>query len=303
MGEVLVLRVHAQALVVGDVHRRRRRRARPRSPRRRRRARAPRRGGATRCRPRCAGSARPSGSCRRCRRRPPSTRPGRSRRRCGTRPSWSWWPSERHSRAVWTSSSRPGAGLELLVAGRAQVADDASAMSALMWNAAGARPASRPSTPGRGSSATGTPRPPGRSCCGALAREVERRVAPAQRVGGRVRVPCRSAPAARRSRCPRTRGRRSRGRSGPWPGSPAARRARPPAACGRARSARPAGARSSPSISTSARVQKSSRYSRWRSTQRRPSRCAWRRRDAPRRPGRAPTAASAGSTSRRRGTW
>ena len=54
---------------------------------------------------------------------------------------------------------------------------------------------------------------------------------------------CRSAPAARRSRCPRRRARRSPGRSAPWPGSPAARRGRRPAGRGTARSAPPAAAR------------------------------------------------------------
>ena len=96
-----------------------------------------------------------------------------------------------------------------------------------------------------------------------LAREVERRVAPAQRVARPPPGACRSAAAARTSPCPRTRGRRSPGRSGPWPGSRGARRARPPAACERARSARPAGAPRRPRSRRRRVSQKLSRYSRW----------------------------------------
>ena len=54
---------------------------------------------------------------------------------------------------------------------------------------------------------------------------------------------CSRAPAARRTRCPRRRGRRSRARSGPWPGSRAPRPAPRPGGCGTARSAAPAGSR------------------------------------------------------------
>ena len=92
----------------------------------------------------------------------------------------------------------------------------------------------------------------------------------------------------------------ARARSGPWPRSPAARPARPPAACGRARSARPAGA----PRRRRARRRRPPRTRPGTPPARRPARpsptCP--RPPARRRPGRAPRAASAGSTSRSRST-
>ena len=136
---------------------------------------------------------------------------------------------------------------------------------------------------------------------GALPGQVQGRRPPAQRVGGRVRQRCRSAPAARIPRCPRRRGRRSRCRSAPCRRSPGVRRGRWPAAGGRARTAPPAGRSGSPSTSTSALSQKSSRIFALRVAAGPASRCSGRR-AARRPPGRATRAGSAGSTSRRRGT-
>ena len=94
-------------------------------------------------------------------------------------------------------------------------------------------------------------------------RQGERRVAPAQRVARGARARCRSAPAACRSPCPRTCGRRSRGRSAPWPGSRAARPGRRPAPPGTARTAPPAAARVALHLDVGAGSRTSSRYARW----------------------------------------
>ena len=215
------------------------------------------------------------------------------------RPCASWWPSERHSRAVSTSSSSPTSRSNSSSSGRRVVArDGVGDVGVDVERGRARRPVGR-STPGRGSSATGTPRPASPSC--------------SARSRARSSVACRQRSASRRRlrhrvgehrqhealACPRTCARRSRARSGPWRRSPAPRRARRPAARGRARSAPPAAARRRP-----------------RSRRRRAPRSRRGRRAAPRRRPSQPVCrasasaattwsrtrrrASAGSTSRRR---
>ena len=106
-----------------------------------------------------------------------------------------------------------------------------------------------------------------------------------------------SAPAARTSRCPRTRARRTRARSGPWPGSPGSPPGRPPAARGTARSAPPAGPRC-PRPPPRRRGPRNRPGTHAARRPGRPSRSAWPR-SAPPTPGRGRRAASASPTSRR----
>ena len=249
-----------------------------------------------------AGSARPSGSCRRCRRRSPSTRPGPVTPSMWNAPAWSWWPSERHSRAVCDEQlearRRPRTSSSPVAL---QVADDGVGdVGVDVERRRAGRPVRRALLP-----ADRAPRER-RALQAQLARALHARGRASRGASAARRAPppgaCRSAAAARTSPCPRTRGRRSPGRSGPWPGSRAARPARRPAACGRARSGRPAGARRRPRSRRRRGPRTLSRYSRWAAHELVPARAPGAR-PPRRRPGRAPTAASAGSTSRRRGTW
>ena len=103
-------------------------------------------------------------------------------------PAWSWWPSERHSRAVCTSSSRPGPASNSSSPVVAQVPDHGVGDVGVDVEAGGARPASRrehswPRIVRHGNAAPCSP-----SVLRALEREVERLVAPAQRVGGGPRL-------------------------------------------------------------------------------------------------------------------
>ena len=174
------------------------------------------------------------------------------------RPCRSWWPSERHSRAVSTSSSSAASRSNSRRRWPHVARDRVGDVGVDVEGGGAGRPVAGALLPRR-SSATGTPHPASPSWAARCLGQVQGGVPPAQRVRGRVGLGVRSAPAARTSRCPRTRGRRSRGRSGPWPGSPAARPRAP--ACSTWNSAKRTACCSSgsPSISTSASSQNSSR--------------------------------------------
>ena len=62
------------------------------------------------------------------------------------RPWASWWPSERHRRAVSAKSSRPTSSLEELVPGGLDVADHGGGDVRSDMEGGGPRPASSPST-------------------------------------------------------------------------------------------------------------------------------------------------------------
>ena len=137
-------------------------------------------------------------------------------------PPTSWWPSERHSRAVATSRSSPVVARELLVLGRRLVAHHRVGDVGVDVERGCARGPVARALAVRRSSATGTRRPRGRADARARRRGRACRGASAARRGPR-RAPCRSAPGGRRTPCPRTRGRRSPRRSGPSPRSRGAR--------------------------------------------------------------------------------
>ena len=177
------------------------------------------------------------------------------------RPCGSWWPSERHSRAVSTSSSSPTSRSNVVVVGRVVVArDGVGDVGVDVERGRARRPVARALLP-----ADRPPRERGAreaELLRALAREVERHVPPAQRVARGVRrrvgehrqdealgVPERVAVVAR-------------DRSGPSPRSRAARRARRPGACGRGRSGPPAAARCRPRARRRRAPRTSSRYAR-----------------------------------------
>ncbi len=101
------------------------------------------------------------------------------------RPCGSWWPSDRHSRAVSTSSSRPTSRSN----SSSPVASGSGRPRRRCRRRRGTRRcrrASSPSTPGRRSCARGTPRPRGRAAAARSLGEAERGVPPAQRVAGRL---------------------------------------------------------------------------------------------------------------------
>ena len=145
--------------------------------------------------------------------------------------------------------SRPT--FEVVVAGGADVAPDRVGDVGVDVEGRQCRPANTPSTPPRELFATGMPlravRAAGRA---SVQGRGWRRANGARR--GRRRGRCRSGPAACRSPCPKTCGRRSRGRSDPWPGFRVVRRARPTAAPGTVANRTACCNASSPSISTSA---------------------------------------------------
>ena len=214
-------------------------------------------------------------------------------------PCASCWPSERHRRAVSTSSGRPTSRSNSSSCGRVEVLDDR--VGDVGVDVEGGR-AGRP-VAGALLAADGPPRERG-----AVEAELRRvrlgrvhgREPPAQRVGGGCRARCRSAPAARTSRCPRRCGRRTRSRSGPWPGSAGSRCAPRPAGCGTGRTGRPAGSprRRRPRRRRPPRTRRGTGAARRAA---RPSRSAWRRPSRPP-PGRSGRAATAARTSRSRGT-
>ena len=153
---------------------------------------------------------------------------------------------------------QPDASLELDVAGGVDVADDRVGDVGVDVEGRGpGRPVARALLPGdgppreRGTLQAELAGPVPASRQGASGASAARRRRPAGR--------CRSGPAARRSRCPRRRGRRSRGRSAPWPGWPGPRPGPRPGGRGTGRSAPPAGSRRRRRPRRRRRSQKSSR--------------------------------------------
>ena len=214
------------------------------------------------------------------------------------RPAPSKWPRLSHSRAVSISSSSPISLLEVGVGvGHPQAVDGAGDVGVDVECGRARGPVARALLAvDRAPRERRAAQP---ELLGPRTRQIEGAVPPAQGLFRELVTGVAEHAAARRTRCPRRRGRRSRARSGPWPGWRAPRPAPRPGEGGTARSAAPAGSRDR------RRARRRRRPSRRRGTRagsgrarRSPRRPRSR---GSRRPGRAATRPTAARTSGRRG--